>query len=150
AAWNGTQYVGGELGTLNTTSNLAVAVFDKSVRRPFRDELTVGVDRELFPNVLLNVSYLRTREHDVTGQVDQNIALWPTLFTPITLNDPGRDGVANTSDDAPITVYNQNATGTVTSPVNINDDRLATRYDGLDIVVSKRYTNGWTLLTGYT
>jgi Carboxypeptidase regulatory-like domain/TonB-dependent Receptor Plug Domain len=150
AAWNGTQYVGGEFGTLTNTSNLAVATFDKSVRRPYRNELTVGVDHELFPDILLNVSYLRTREHDVTGQVDQNINLWDQLFTPIALTEPGRDGVSETADDAPITVYNQNSTGTVTSPRNINDDRLATRYDGVDFVVTKRYSRGWTVLAGYT
>jgi hypothetical protein len=150
ASWTGLQYVGGEFGALQTTGNLAIATFDKSVRRPFRKELTVGVDHELVPNLLLNVSYLRTREHDVTGQVDQNFNQWDQLFTPLTLTDPGRDGVTGTADDAPITVYNQNTGGTVTSPININDDRLATRYDGLDLVLSKRYTKGWAILAGYT
>jgi hypothetical protein len=148
--WNGTQYVGGEFGTLQNTSNLAVATFDRSVRRAYRNELTVGVDHELFPDILLSATYLRTREHDIVGSVDQNMELWPTLFTPITLADPGRDGLLGTGDDQPITVYNQNNTGTVTSPRNINDDRLATRYDGLDLVVTKRYSRGWTLLGGYT
>jgi hypothetical protein len=150
AAWNGLSYAGGEFGALQATGNLAVATFDKSVRRPYRNELTVGVDRELFPDVLLNVSYLRTRERDVTGLVDQNINLWDQLFTQISLTEPGRDGVAGTSDDQPITVYNQNTAGAVTSPINVNDNRLATRYDGLDVVVSKRYTRGWALLAGYT
>jgi hypothetical protein len=150
AAWDGLRYVGGEFGTLATTGNLAVATFDRSVRRPYRNELTVGVDHELSPNLLLNVSYLRTREHDVTGQVDQNFDQWDSLFTPITLTDPGRDGVTGSADDTPITVYNQNVAGAVTSPININDDRLATRYDGLDVTVSKRYTRGWSLLGGYT
>jgi hypothetical protein len=150
APWTGTRYVGGEFGALQQTSNLAVATFDKSVRRPHRNELTVGVDHELFPDILFTVSYLRTREHDVQGQVDQNIDLWDQLFTPIALTDPGRDGIVGTGDDKPITVYNQNSTGTVTSPSTINDDRLATRYDGLDVVLTKRYSHGWTLLGGYT
>ncbi len=150
ALWNGSQYVGGEFGNLQQTSNLAVAVFDKSVRRAYRNELTVGVDHELFSDLLVSVAYLRTREHDITGQVDSNIDLWDQLFTPVTLTEPGRDGIAGTSDDQPITVYNQNSVGTVTSPRNINDDRLATRYDGLDLVVTKRYTRGWTVLAGYT
>ncbi len=149
-SWNGTRYVGGEFGTLQTTANLAVATFDKSVRRPYRNELSVGVDHELFPEVLLNVSYLRTREKDIQGQVDLNIASWDQLFTPITLTDPGRDGLTGTGDDAPITVYNQNSTGTVTSPRTINDARLATRYDGLDVVLTKRFSRGWTALAGYT
>jgi hypothetical protein len=150
ATWNGTRYVGGEFGTLQQTSNLAVAVFDKSVRRASRNELTVGLDHELFPDILVSVAYLRTRERDVTGQVDSNIDLWDSLFTPVTLTEPGRDGIAGTGDDQPITVYNQNSVGTVTSPRTVNDDRLAARYDGMDLIVSKRYSRGWTLLGGYT
>lgn len=150
AAWNGNQYVGGEFGNLQNTSNLAVAVFDKSVRRAYRNEFSVGVDHELIPELLVNVSYLRTREKDIVGSVDSNFDQWDSLFTPISLTDPGRDGVVGTADDAPITVYNQNSTGTVTSPRNINDDRLATRYDGLDVVLTKRYSRGWTVLGGYT
>ncbi len=123
-AWNGTRYVGGEFGNLQTTSNLAIAVFNKTARRPYRKELSVGIDHELFPELLLNVSYLRTREKDIQGKVDQNIDLWPSLYTPITLTDPGRDGVTGTGDDAPITVYNENASNIVTTTSTINDDRL--------------------------
>jgi len=150
ASWNGSQYAGGEFSTHQQTSNLAVAVFDKSVRRAYRNEFTVGVDHELFPDILVSLTYLRTREHDITGQVDANIDLWDSLFTPVVLTEPGRDGIAGTGDDQPITVYNQNSVGTVTSPRNVNDDRLATRYDGMDLVVSKRYSRGWTVLAGYT
>jgi hypothetical protein len=149
-AWNGTSYVGGEFGTLQQTNGLAVATFDKSVRRPSRNELSVGIDHELFPEILLNVSYLRTREKDIQGMVDLNIDLWPSLFTAVTVTDPGRDGVTGTGDDQPLTIYNQNSTGTVTSPRTVNDDRLATRYDGLDLVVTKRFSRGWTALAGYT
>lgn len=150
ATWDGTKYVGGEFGALQQTSNLAVAVFDKTLRRPSRDEISLSVDRQLFQDFVVSVAYLRTREHDVQGQVDQNIGQWDQLFTPIQLTDPGRDGVAGTLDDAPITVYNQNSTGTVTSPRTVNDDRLAARYDGLDIMTTKRMSHGWTVLAGYT
>jgi hypothetical protein len=148
--WDGLRYVGGEFGALQQTSNLAVAVFDKSLRRPYRYETSVSVDHELIPDLLLTVSYLRTRERDVQGTVDQNIDLWDTLFTPLTITEPGRNGVLGDSDDQQITVYNQNVAGGVTSPRTINDDRLATRYDGLDLVVNKRFSRGWTALAGYT
>jgi hypothetical protein len=150
AVWDGLKYVGGEYGSLQQTNNLAVAVFDKSLRRPYRYETTVSVDHEVFPNVLLTFSFFRTMEHDSQGTVDQNINLWGSLFTPLTLTDPGRDGVLGTGDDLPINIYNQNQTGTVTSPVTLNDERLAQRYNGLDLVVNRRYSNGWTLLGGYT
>jgi hypothetical protein len=150
ATWTGLQYAGGEFGALQQTNNLAVAVFDKTVRRAYRYETTASLDHEIVPNILLTVSYFHTREHDITGSVDQNINLWGSLFTPLTLTDPGRDGVLGTGDDLPLLIYNQNQTGTVTSPVTINDDRLAQRYNGLDFVVNRRYSNGWTVLGGYT
>jgi len=38
----------------------------------------------------------------------------------------------------------------VNTTSTINDDRLAARYDGMDIVITKRYSRGWTALAGYT
>jgi hypothetical protein len=149
AAWDGLKYVGGEFGNMNTTNGLAVAAFDKSVRRPKRDEITVTVDHELFRNFLLDVSYLHTQERDPQGTIDNSIELWPQQYTQITLRDPGRDGRDNTGDEQDITVYNQNA-GVTTTTKTINDDRLANRYNGLDVIVTKRFEDGWTLLAGYT
>src|SRR5262245_58175235 len=91
AAWDGLKHVGGEFGALQQTNNLAVAVFDKTLRRPFRNEVSTSVDHEIVRGILFSVSYFHTREHDVQGTVDQNINLWPSLFTLNTLTDPGRD-----------------------------------------------------------
>jgi hypothetical protein len=166
ATWDGQKYVGGEFGNLTQTSNLAVNVFDRSLRRPFREEFIVGVDRELFPNVLVGVSYINRREKDSQGTVDESMDLWDTLYSKVSLVEPGRDGrcafpvAANNpsvctatappsgSDDRVIDVYSLNQ-GAVTSPVTVNDDRLGVRYDGLEITVTKRYSNGWAVLAGY-
>jgi hypothetical protein len=148
ATWNGSQYVGGEFGTLRTTSGLAVATFDQSLKRPYRNELTVGVDREIFKNTSLSVSFLHTREHRVQGTVDQSQDQWPSLYTAFNLTDPGRDGVLGTGDDQPITAYSLN-TGAVTSQKTINDDRLATHYNGIDFLLTRRSAN-FNMLTGYT
>ena len=149
AAWDGLKYVGGEFGALNSTNGLAVATFDKSVKREKRDEITVTVDHELFRSFLLDVSFLHTQERDKQGTIDNSIDLWPSQYTQIALTDPGRDGTLGTADDRPITVYNQNA-GVTTTTKTINDQRLATRYNGLDVIVTRRFEDGWTLLAGYT
>ena len=149
ATWDGLKYVGGEFGALNQTNGLAVAVFDKTVRRPKRDEITVTLDHELFNAFLLDISYLRTRERDPQGTIDNAIERWPLDYSPLTLKDPGRDGVLRTADDKDITVYNPIA-GLTSTTKTINDDRLATRYNGLDIIATKRFEDGWTLLAGYT
>ena len=147
ATWNGQQYVGGEFGTLRSTSGLAVATFDPTLKRPYRNELTAGIDHEIFPNTSLSVSFLHTREHRVQGTIDQSMDQWPALYTAVALTDPGRDGILGNSDDAPITVYNLNS-GAITSQKVVNDDRLATHYNGLDFQVNRR--GRLNLLAGYT
>src|SRR5262245_61318728 len=149
ATWDGLKYVGGEFGTLRSTNGLAVATFDRSIRRSSRDEVTVTVDHELFRSFLLDVSYLHTVERDPQATIDNSIELWPQQYTLITLTDPGRDGLPNTGDEKPIGVYDQNA-GVTTTSKTINDDRVGTHYHGLDIIGTKRFEDGWTLLAAYT
>lgn len=148
--WDGGKYVGGELGTLTTTNIPNPAVFDTSLRRPKRNEFTVGVDRELLPSVLASATYIYRKEKDVQALVDQNFDQWDSLYTKVTLTDPGRDGVLGTSDDAPIVVYNQNAAGTVSVNKTVNDDRLAQRYNGVELTLNRRLQGKWGLLAGYT
>ena len=89
ATWDGQKYVGGEFGALSATSNLAVATFDQSLRRPYRNEATVSVDHELMPNFLLSVSYLYTRERDIQGTIDNSIDLWPQQYRSLPSPTPG-------------------------------------------------------------
>ena len=148
AVWNGTQYVGGEFGSLRSTSGLNIATFNKSARRPYRDELIASVDHQLFPNTAIGVAYFHTREHDQQSTPNVPINQWANDYTTVTLTDPGRDGVLGTADDKPITVYAPIA-GLVLSPVTVNDDRLSQRYNGIDFTVTQRASN-FNLLFGYT
>ena len=148
AVWDGLRYVGGEFGALNNTNNLAVAVFDPTLRRPYRNEITVSVDHQLLPNTAVSVAYLNTRERDPQGTLDQSMDQWNTLYTATTLRDPGRDGVSGNADDRDITAYSLNQ-GAVTSTRTVNDDRLATKYHGMDLILTRRSAR-WNMLAGYT
>ena len=72
------------------------------------------------------------------------------MFSPIQADDPGRDGAVGTADDQKITVYTLNPGFTLVDDLAINDDRLGVKYNGLEIVGTKRYGRGTTLLAGYT
>ena len=148
--WDGKKYVGGELGTLTSTFIPNPAPFDKTLKRPKRNEVTVGIDREVVPTVLASATFIYRKEKDVQTTVDQNFDQWDSLYSKVTLTDPGRDGVLGTSDDAPITVYNQNTTGAVNIGKVINDDRLAQTYKGIEFTANRRFRDGWSLLAGYT
>lgn len=164
AVWDGLRYVGGEFGTQRgSTNGLSVATFDPSVRRPYREETTIGLDRELFPNIRGGITYIHRRSRDIQDTVDLPENLWPTSYTPITITEPGRDGCFGTpgetggcpsvtnaaADNQQITVYSLN-TGVATSQKTLNDNRLSVRYDGLETTIEKRFSRGWTVLGGYT
>jgi hypothetical protein len=150
AVWNGARYVGGEFGTGNPTTSIPNPnPFDPTLRRTWRREITAGVDHELLPAFRLSATYISRRTFDPQGNQDVNFAIWNEVFSPIDLTDPGRDGVFATTDDSVITLFNLNP-GYTLSDVTVNNNRFGTRYDGVEIIGTKRYGRGTTLLAGYT
>jgi hypothetical protein len=150
AVWNGVNYVGGEFGELlDDTSIPNPNPFDRSLKRPYRNEFTIGLDQEILNGLGLSVTYIQRREYDAQGSVDAELSEWDTRYTPVTVTEPGRDGRFNTADDDTITVFSLNSGATV-SPRTVNDDRLGVRYKGIEVVATKRYRNGLTFLAGYT
>ncbi|MEO6222798.1 MAG: TonB-dependent receptor, partial [Vicinamibacterales bacterium] len=151
ATWNGSRYVGGEFGTGTVTTTIPNPnPFDKARRRTWRREFTVSVDHELFPAFRLSAAFFHRREFDTYGTVDGDINQWDTMFSPISAVDPGRDGLVGTADDKTITVYTLNPGFTLVSDLPINDNRLGVKYKGVEVVATKRYSRGTTLLAGYT
>ena len=152
AVWDGTKYVGGEFGSLrnNGTSIPNPNPFDPTLLRTFRTETTVGIDKEIWAGVRGSATYIHRRDHNPQGTVDTGgVDTWPANYTLVTLTDPGPDGVLGTADDRPFQVYNLNPNVTITTKT-VNDDRLSTFYNGLELTVTKRYANGFSLVSGYT
>ncbi|MEX2272336.1 MAG: TonB-dependent receptor [Vicinamibacterales bacterium] len=150
ATWNGRQYVGGEFGSLVSTSIPNPNPFDPNRQRTWRREFTVGVDHELFPGFRLSTAFFNRREYDTFGTVDGDIDRWDEMFSPIEVTEPGRDGIVGNADDQRLTVYSLNPGFTLVNDSAINDDRLGVKYNGVEIVGTKRYSRGTTVLAGYT
>jgi hypothetical protein len=151
AVWNGLRYVGGEFGTGNVTTSIPNPnPFDPNRKRTWRREFTVGLDHELLPGFRLSTAYFNRREFDAYDDVSADIDQWDTLYSPIQATEPGRDGISGTSDDQPLTVYSLNPGATLVGELAVNDDRLGVKYHGLEIVGTKRYSGGTTILAGYT
>jgi hypothetical protein len=149
AVWDGFKYVGGEFGALSSTTIPNPNPFDKSLVRTSRNEITAGLDQEIFEGFRLSTTFIHRLEHDPQGTVEADVDAWPTKFTKVTVPEQGRDGVFGTADDKTIEVYSQNP-GVTLSTRTVNDDRLATKYNGIEITGTKRYSKGSTVLAGYT
>ncbi|HEY7499662.1 MAG TPA: TonB-dependent receptor [Vicinamibacterales bacterium] len=154
ATWDGTKYVGGEFGPLanNGTTIPNPNPFDSTRRRTYRNEFTLGIDREMFRGVRGSLTYISKREKDPVGTVDLSLDLWETAYEPVTVIDPGPDGITGgtgAADDLNVTVFSLRPNVT-TNQRTVNDNRLATRYDGIEATAEKRYENGFALVGGYT
>lgn len=118
------------------------------IDRPYRNEMTLGVDHELLPNVRLSASWIQRKEHDPLTNIEIGIPF--DAYDPVQRTDPGRDGVTGTADDATITVFNQRTPITPSAQILGNDERVAQRYKGLELTATRQYRNGWTMIAGYT
>ncbi len=63
--------------------------------------------------------------------------------------DTGRDGVAGTSDDTTFQFYDRTSTA-VNQTFFTNDRSYRQTYDGLEITATKRMSDRWQMLAGYT
>ncbi|HSC26723.1 MAG TPA: hypothetical protein VLD67_05590, partial [Vicinamibacterales bacterium] len=143
----------GEQGALLATSVPATLetlrlTRDPDLRRPYRNEFTIGIDHELIPNLRLSTTWIQRKERDQITNVELNVPF--DAYTPVQTADPGRDGVSGTADDGVLTVYDENLPLQPHVTQQRNDDRVAERYKGIEITAQKRYSNNWTLLAGYT
>ena len=146
------KYVGGEFGALanngtiipnpNRSISAAVVPIETSSRRGSIASSSRGVRGSL--------TYLSKREHDPTGTINVSREHWATAYTPSARDRPGR-GRRNRHGGRPGDERVQTwCAGITSNQRDVNDDRLATRYDGLEATVEKRYERGFGLVAGYT
>jgi hypothetical protein len=127
-----------------------VNTLDPDLKRPKTDEFTIGVDTELTHDMLLTATFIYRKDTDLQEDIDVGVPF--SAFSPVTVTDPGPDGVEGTSDDGgQITVFNQDpATLGQNRLVLTNPDGLDADYTGVELQVSKRFSNKWQMVTGLT
>jgi hypothetical protein len=126
-------------------ANLSVISWDPDYLRPYTDELTGGLDHELIPGMRVSATYTYRQERN--PQATSNPAN-PYDSTLTTRADSGPDGVAGTSDDTTFQFYNRTSATNLTFLTN--DRNFKQTYNGLELVASKRMSNRWQMLAGYT
>jgi hypothetical protein len=140
----------GELGRLLARTGGLTTSYDADLKRPHTDEISLGLDRELMPDVKLSAVFTYRMERDNFGS--HNVGVPFSAYTAVTRVDPGRDGVVGTPDDNPnFVVYNQD-------PATLGRDRflitnnplLDQKHRDLELTLTKRFSRRWQLLAGYT
>jgi hypothetical protein len=119
---------------------------DPTFSRPYTDEYGFGVDRELTANVKLSAVYTYRREKNLQATANPAPNVYAT--TPTTAIDPGLDGVIGTADDGTYQFFQR--ISAANPSLITNDPNVVQSYKGLEITVTKRLSNRWQMLAGYT
>jgi hypothetical protein len=138
--------LGEQTGTpVISQANLSVISWDPDYLRPYTDEFTGGLDHELIPGMRVSATYTYRQERN--PQATSNPAR-PFETTLTTRADTGPDGVAGTADDTTFQFYNRTSATNLTYLTN--DRNFKQTYNGVELVASKRMSNRWQMLAGYT
>ena len=126
-------------------ANPGTISFDPDYRRPYTDEYTGGVDHELLPS--LRVSTVFTYRREKYPQATSDPAN-PYATVRTTRADTGADGIAGTADDGTFEFFNRLSASSLT--FFTNDPTSLQTYKGIEITATKRMSQRWQMLAGYT
>jgi outer membrane receptor protein involved in Fe transport len=84
------------------------SVVDRNLSRPFTDEISFGLEHHLGRILLANARLFRRDTHRIIRLANVGVPL--SSYDPVIVIDPGNDGIAGTTDDKPLTLYNEKQT----------------------------------------
>ena len=96
----------GEQGALRSRFGGPYSSIAPSLARPYSDEFDVGAEIALTGRSLAGIHVFRRDDKDRLAAI--NIGVPAQAFTPVSILDPGPDGIPGTFDDQRLTVYQQN------------------------------------------
>jgi len=143
----------GEQTTLITRfGGVANASIDPNLKDPYTDEASAFVERALMSDLGIRVGYVWKKDNEGWQQENVNRP-FSAYNIPVTLVDPGPDGVAGTSDDAG-TIQGYNLDPAALAAPSNNVARNVPGYEGtyktFEISANKRYTNRWSLVASFS
>ena len=117
---------------------------DENIKHPYMNQYTVGIERELFKDASLGVSFIRRTWHNFVADVQPD-----ALYTTGTVNDPWTDDVYS--------VYRQtNFSGErnlLVKNISVDDPWILLdpyrKYWAIEVLFNKRFSNRWQLLASY-
>jgi len=127
------------------------ARLNPELRPAMTTETTVGIERELLPNLGLRVLYVSKKVTDRFGT--RNVARPRSAYNiPLTRRDPGPDGVLNNSDDGgSVTIWDYDPAyfgAAFVQNEQQNSDRDDT-FDTIEFTVTKRSSGKWGAMASF-
>lgn len=114
---------------------------DPNIKRPYSDEITVGVQHDLGGDLAVGATYYHRKNKNLLGQLNVKAPI-DLAYTPVNVPVPS---------GGTITVYNEKPdyVGQVDRVIT-NQTQFWEKYNGIEFTAKKRLSNNWQMLFGYT
>jgi hypothetical protein len=140
-----------ELGAFLSTQGTASVEVDDNIRRPYSEEVSGHLEREIIEGLSGRVSYVYKNIRDEWNEID---AIRQDAHTiPFDYVDVGWDGVRGTADDQVFTLLDRpQTTPQARLYTNPTDPSYNSDFQTIEFAANRRFNGGWMLLTsfGYT
>jgi len=94
-----------EIGRLLRVFGGPYSAVDKNLRRPFTDEITVGMAKQFGERFVARVRFFRRDDRHLVAIVNAGVPF--SSYLPTLVIDPGNDGILGTADDQSLTLFNR-------------------------------------------
>ena len=150
---NGNRHLDGpqELGAFRSTQGTAAIEVDDDINRPYSQEISSHLEREIVTGLSGRVSYVYKSVRNEWVEIDPTRQAAMTIPFPYT--DPGADNVLGTSDDQQLMLTDRPANTPQTRLyTNPTDPSFDSDFHTVEFAVNRRFTDRWMVLTsvGYT
>ena len=102
----GTSFGPVELGNLLLNFGGPYSSVSRTLRQPYSDEFDIGAEFFVSRRTVLSIAMFRRDDRDRLAAVNTGVSA--QSFSPVSVVDPGPDGMDGTFDDKQLTVYAQN------------------------------------------
>lgn len=149
---NNRDYDDGEFGAFVSSTGALSTVINPDLEQPRTHEVTASLERQIAASFSTRASYVYRREVDRYQRV--NVARpFDAYSIPITVRDPGPDGVTGNSDDGDlVTYYDYSAAFAGSAFVqnkDLNTDGYENTYHNIEVAAQKRLSNHWQMVTSF-
>ena len=140
-----------ELGAFRSTQGTAAIEVDDNIKRPYSQELSTHLEREIIGGLSGRVSYVYKSVRDEWVEIDPTRLAAMTIPFPFT--DVGADNQLGTSDDQQLNLVDRPAATPQTRLyTNPTAPGFSSDFQTVEFAVNRRFAGRWMVLTsfGYT
>jgi len=140
-----------EMTTWSSHPKSMIGYDDYDLKRPYMDELSVGIEREMWEDWSLGLRYIKRWERDMIQTVDASRVDMDALLDDgelVWLDYEDAD-IIDPYNDNTLMVYKDLLPDRMSEYYIVNPPGAKRDYDGIELTLNKRYSQGWSINASY-